>query len=114
MSLSERGSQTEEVTSRTCGDGGNFCEADATKVSNLLCYQGNVGTFVALAAMGNGSEVRGIGLKKESFERDCFGDFRHGGILEGYHSTDTKMESHLQCTLRLLYTAAEAVHHSLP
>ena len=91
---------------------GHLCEGDAFDVGDALGDEGDVGGFVALAAVGHGTEVRGIGLEQQVFEGDGADDVGEGGVFEGDHAADAEVEAHFDGTPGFLHAAAEAVHYA--
>ena len=112
------GGEASEACEQLAGGGGGglgyLLDGDAAEVGNFLRDEGDIGALVALAAMGNGGEVGGIGLEEESVEGEGACHLGHGGVLEGHHAAYTEIEPHLHSPPGLLHSAAEAVHHPAP
>ena len=103
-------SEVEELAGRGGGGVGDLLGGDATEGGDVVCDNGDVGTLVALAAMGDGRQVGGIGFEQDAVERHGTRHVGEGGVLVCDDSADADVEAHLNGAVCFLYTTAEAVH----
>ena len=92
----------------------DFLWIDTIGFSQTIDDVGDKSRFVALATLGNGSHVRGIGLEDDAIQGDSFSQgFGQMAFLEGKNASDAQHKAweveQLACLLRI---ARETVEHT--
>ena len=92
--FSHGGGQVEEAAGGVGGDAGHFVGGERVDLCEAVDDVGDVGGFVAAAAVGDGGEVGGVGLEDDARERHDGGEgVGEGGLPEGDGAADAEHEA---------------------